>query len=132
MALVLVVVEGPDLGRTFDVAGDAVVGRDPTAAMQLTDQEVSRRHAIVSHDADGVAIEDLGSSNGTWVGEQRVSGTAQLQVGQMMRVGSTVLELREGEATGEQPAMQGESPEPPATKVPLPDWRDSAPPEDAA
>ena len=124
MALVLVVVQGPDLGRTFDVAGDAVVGRDPTAAMQLSDQEVSRRHAIVSAGGDGLAIEDLGSSNGTWIGDDRVSGTATIALGQTLRVGGTVLELREGEPTGEQPAVSADAPDPPATKVPLPDWRE--------
>lgn len=124
MALVLVVVEGPDLGRSFDVAGDAVVGRDPTAAVQLTDQEVSRRHAIVSAQGDGIAVEDLGSSNGTWLGDDRVQGSAALLLGGRLRVGSTVMELREGEGTGEQPAVAGEAAEPPATKVPLPDWRE--------
>jgi len=127
MALVLVVVEGPDLGRTFDVTGDAVVGRDPTAALQLSDQEVSRRHAIVSPETGGAAIEDLGSSNGTWIGDDRVSGTAKLALGRRMRVGSTILELQEGEPTGEQPAVAGEADEPPATKVPLPDWREASP-----
>ena len=127
MTLQLVVVEGPDLGRTFDVTSDAVVGRDPTAAIQLTDQEVSRRHAIVSGAADGATIEDLGSSNGTWLGDERVSGSASLALAARMRVGSTVMELREGEGTGEQPAIAGEAPEPPATKVPLPDWREGNP-----
>lgn len=127
MALVLVVVEGADLGRTFDVTGDAVVGRDPTAALQLTDQEVSRRHAIVSPAPGGAAIEDLGSSNGTWIGDDRVNGTAKLALGQRMRVGSTILELQEGEPTGEQPVVAGEADEPPSTKVPLPDWREASP-----
>ena len=129
MALVLVVVEGPDLGRSFDVAGDAVVGRDPTAAIQLSDQEVSRRHAIVSGEQGRATVEDLGSSNGTYVTDERVQGTAALAVGGRMRVGSTVLELREGEGTGEQPAVAREAGDPPATKVPLPDWRESASPE---
>ena len=131
MALVLVVVEGPDAGRSFEVTGDAVVGRDPTAAVQLTDQEVSRRHAIVSAEGDGVRVEDLGSSNGTWIGTDRVTGTAQLQVGATLQLGSTLLELREGEGSGDQPAAPRDAADPPATKVPLPDWRESAPPENA-
>ena len=126
MALQLVVVEGPDLGRSFDVRGDSVVGRDPTASVQLNDDEVSRRHAIVTPAAGGASVEDLGSSNGTFVESERVDGMAAMAMGQHLRVGTTVLELREGQSTDEQPAVAREAQDPPSTKVPLPDWRTGA------
>lgn len=127
MVLQLAVVEGPDIGRSYDITADAVVGRDPTASVHLNDGEVSRRHAIVTAEGDGASIEDLGSSNGTWIGHERVDGTARLELGGRVRMGATILELREGQSTDEQPALGGEPAEPPATKVPLPDWREGSP-----
>jgi DNA segregation ATPase FtsK/SpoIIIE, S-DNA-T family len=61
----LFVVDGPDAGRSFSLAAESVIGRDPTAAIRLTDEEVSRRHAIITLGEGSAVIEDLGSVNGT-------------------------------------------------------------------
>ena len=112
----LYVVEGPDEGRSFRLGPSSVVGRDPTAAISLTDEEVSRRHAIVAVDEGRVRVEDLGSSNGTFTEAGRIDGEAELHPGQRMRAGQTVMELRAG---------AGRDPENlPATKVPLPELGD--------
>jgi pSer/pThr/pTyr-binding forkhead associated (FHA) protein len=110
----LFVVEGPDQGRSFALGPQSVVGRDPTAAINLVDEEVSRRHALISVDEARATVEDLGSSNGTFVGARQISNETVLQAGQRMRVGQTVLELRV-------PASAGDPENLPATKVPLPD-----------
>jgi pSer/pThr/pTyr-binding forkhead associated (FHA) protein len=110
----LFVVEGPDQGRSFALGPQSVVGRDPTAAVNLVDEEVSRRHALISVDEGRAKVEDLGSSNGTFVEARRISAEAVLQQGQRMRVGQTVMELRV-------PASAGDPEDLPATKVPLPD-----------
>ena len=115
----LIVVEGPDQGRSFRLGPSSVVGRDPTAAINLTDEEVSRRHAIVSVDEGRVTVEDLGSSNGTYVESGRIDNETELGAGKRMRVGQTVMELQAG---------AGADPENlPPTKVPLPELGD--PPE---
>ena len=113
----LYVVEGPDSGRSFALGPQSVVGRDPTATVQLTDAEVSRRHAIVGVGEGPPTVEDLGSSNGTFVDDAPVTDEMTVEPGQRIRVGQTVLELREGARSGDPENL-------PATKVPLPELGD--------
>ena len=117
----LVVVEGPDAGRSFALGPQSVIGRDPTAAVNLVDEEVSRRHAIVSVDEGRATIEDLGSSNGTFIDAGKIGAEVELQPGQRLRVGQTVMELRPPQPIGDPENL-------PSTKVPLPELSD--PPED--
>jgi pSer/pThr/pTyr-binding forkhead associated (FHA) protein len=91
----LVVVEGPDLGRSFTLSAQSVIGRDPTATVHLTDQEVSRRHAIIAIGEGQATVEDLGSFNGTHVDGTEISRETPVGVGDRIRLGQTVLELRE-------------------------------------
>src|SRR6476646_3453688 len=91
----LFVVEGPDVGRSFSLSAESVIGRDPTAAVHLTDEEVSRRHAIISIGEGQAMIEDLGSVNGTHTDLGPVVGEASVQAGDRIRVGQSVLQLRE-------------------------------------
>jgi pSer/pThr/pTyr-binding forkhead associated (FHA) protein len=116
----LFVVDGPDAGRSFPLGPQAVIGRDPTAAVNLVDDEVSRRHALINMDKGHAMIEDLGSSNGTFIDTAEIRSETELRPGQQMRVGRTVMELRVSERVGDPENL-------PATKVPLPELGD--PPE---
>src|SRR4051794_25754339 len=91
----LFVVEGPDAGRSFSLSAESVIGRDPTAAVHLTDEEVSRRHAIISLGEGQIKLEDLGSVNGTHTDTGPVVGETNLNAGDRIRVGQSVLQLRE-------------------------------------
>jgi pSer/pThr/pTyr-binding forkhead associated (FHA) protein len=91
----LLVVEGPDRGRSFALTAQSVIGRDPTATVHLTDEEVSRRHAIVTLGEGEITIEDLGSFNGTHMDGAEITQETPLRVGDRIRVGQTVMELRE-------------------------------------
>lgn len=91
----LFVVEGPDTGRSFSLSAQSVIGRDPTAAVHLTDDEVSRRHAIITLGEGRATIEDLGSVNGTHTQDGPVEGEVAVHAGDRIRVGQTTLELRE-------------------------------------
>ena len=91
----LIVVEGPDQGRSFALTAQSVIGRDPTATVNLTDEEVSRRHAIVTLGEGQITIEDLGSFNGTHTDAGEVKDETSLSIGDRIRVGQSVLELRE-------------------------------------
>ena len=98
-ALRLVITEGTDAGRDFQVSGSLSIGRDTTAGIVIDDDEASRRHAVVTRDGDELVVRDLDSTNGTWVNEERVAPERRMRVGDSVRVGSTVLELRVGDIT---------------------------------
>jgi ABC-2 type transport system ATP-binding protein len=90
----LAIVEGTDVGREIAVTARALIGRDPGADVVITDSEVSSRHASVALADGGLVLEDLGSTNGTFVNGQSVSGPQQLKSGDRIRLGATVLEVR--------------------------------------
>jgi len=98
-ALRLVIVEGSDVGRDFQVSGSLSIGRDTAAGIVIDDDEASRRHAVVTRDGEGLVVRDLDSTNGTWVNEERVAPERRMRVGDRLRIGSTVLELAIGDVT---------------------------------
>jgi pSer/pThr/pTyr-binding forkhead associated (FHA) protein len=61
--------------------------------VELPDPDVSRRHAVVRRVNGGLALEDLDSKNGTFVNETRISGIAEIDVGDRVRFGNTVWRL---------------------------------------
>ncbi len=89
------VVGGPGLptGKTIDVGAATVVGREDGVGVALDrDEFASGQHARLDPRSDGVWVEDLGSTNGTFVNGNRV--TAQrLQAGDVVRVGQTEFRL---------------------------------------
>lgn len=95
----LVVTAGAEIGRSLEIGTDPIVmGRDPTADLQLADPRVSWRHARLTALADGRAIlEDLGSTNGTFVDGQRVVERAFLHGGERLSLGDgAILTLQPG------------------------------------
>lgn len=65
--LVFVEGHGTVLGQRVALDAEIVIGRDPTCAVRLDGDDVSRRHARVAPEGDGHVVGDLGSLNGTWV-----------------------------------------------------------------
>ena len=90
--LTLLVLQGPDKGRRFELPdAPALVGRE-SRQLPITDNTVSRRHCeIVPTDGEGWMLKDLGSANGTWINGQRIDRTAYLKLGDQIRVGRTIL-----------------------------------------
>ena len=76
-----------ELSRIPLYAGENLLGRDDGLTM-VDDATVSRRHALVVVDADGVTIEDLGSRNGTWIADQQLTVRAAVREGETIRLGS--------------------------------------------
>jgi pSer/pThr/pTyr-binding forkhead associated (FHA) protein len=73
--------------------GPATIGREGCDIV-VPDPEMSRRHAAVRILDEGLAIEDLGSKNGTFVNDRRIEGIAELKQGDRVRFGNTVWELQ--------------------------------------
>lgn len=80
-------------GREVEAVAGAVIGREGTDIV-VADPEVSRRHAAIREHGGGVAIEDLGSTNGTLVNGNKVEGVQPLSDGDSVRVGNTVFRVR--------------------------------------
>lgn len=91
----VVVTEGPLRGTTITLGQQSVlIGRNPESTLVLDDDYASGRHARIYPEAGEWFVEDLGSTNGTFAGQQRVHGPQRLTVGSTLKIGTTVLELR--------------------------------------
>ena len=81
--------------RSVAVTGPSlVIGRAPECELQIDDTYVSQQHARIFAKDGSWFVEDLGSTNGTTVNDQRLGGPAMVQPGDRIRVGTTVMELR--------------------------------------
>jgi hypothetical protein len=81
--------ERPVSGRVVRAGAGTTIGRDG-CDVTLLDPEASRRHAVVRLDDDGIAIQDLGSMNGTWINGRRSEGPTRVRAGDMLRFGNTI------------------------------------------
>ena len=90
--VLLVVLAGPRVGDCRMVStGSAMLGRGPFAAIDLVDEEASRRHAIVEVNRSVATIEDLGSRNATYLNGRQVTGRVRLQDGDLIEIGRAVI-----------------------------------------
>jgi DNA-binding winged helix-turn-helix (wHTH) protein len=81
-------------GRVTLEEGEYLIGRDPDAEIFLDSAGVSRRHARIGIATGRATVEDLGSKNGTFVGEQRVEGQRALDDGDIIGIGSVKLTFK--------------------------------------
>ena len=87
----LVVESGAGQGREFQVQGTMRIGRTADNEIALDDSQISRHHAAISREADGFSLEDLGSTNGTFLNGGRIVEQHHLKDGDRIRVGNTTL-----------------------------------------
>jgi pSer/pThr/pTyr-binding forkhead associated (FHA) protein len=80
--------------RTVRLAASMVMGRSPDCELLVDDTYASQQHARIFGKNGSWYVEDLGSTNGTYVNDQKLAAPAMVQPGDRIRVGTTVLELR--------------------------------------
>jgi hypothetical protein len=91
----LVVTEGGLAGTRIGLTGAPVlIGRANDSTLVLTDDYASTRHARISLQDGLWIVEDLGSTNGTYLGPRKLDGPVPMEVGVPLRIGHTVVELR--------------------------------------
>lgn len=91
----LELVEGPQAGETVELAASPILlGRAQEATLVLVDDYASARHARLFPQGSRWFIEDLGSTNGTYLGENQLTRAQPVEIGQQIRIGKTVMELR--------------------------------------
>ncbi len=119
------VVAGRAIGMSILLDDELLIGRHADGAGRLADDdEISRSHARISLDRSGFcAIEDLGSTNGTFVNGLRISGPQTISVGDTIEVGGTTLVVRELPIPATERSLRAVPPQPtaaPGTSVQAP------------
>lgn len=95
MAAELVIIDPPeDAGRTYRLDDESSIGRAAGCTVTLDDTFISQVHARLSRGESGLVVEDLGSTNGTYLNRRKVTAPVVVQQGDRIQVGGTVLELR--------------------------------------
>jgi hypothetical protein len=91
----LLVTAGDLMGTRITLTGAPVlIGRASDSTLVLTDDYASTRHARISLQDGMWLVEDLGSTNGTYLGQRKLDGPVPMEPGVPLRIGKTVLELR--------------------------------------
>lgn len=94
----LVVRQGPIPGQIFELnKGEISIGRDISNDFVINDAEVSRKHAQLTLEGDRYKIEDLNSTNGTYIDGQRLIGPHVLAIGEIIMFGDNVGVVFDGE-----------------------------------
>jgi ABC transport system ATP-binding/permease protein len=101
--------QGPNQGESYPLeSAEVVLGRDSGVDIQIDSPGISRRHARLVQESDGYRVEDLGSSNGTFVNGQRLSGGQQLKHGDQIGLGLSVrLEYQVEQPIGQATMLEG-------------------------
>ncbi|MBE7432938.1 MAG: FHA domain-containing protein [Anaerolineales bacterium] len=122
---------GPTPGVTFPLDGDQLtIGRDSTNGVAINDAEISRKHARLMFQGGKYVLEDLGSTNGTFVNGQRLAGPVVLKPGDVVSLGEQIVLMYDAIAgdAGATVAVSRKAvqPSPPAYSAPQQSY--SAPP----
>ena len=98
---------GPAAGQQIDIGQELQIGRSAGTEGRLGDDpEISRQHARISRNPQGeLQVEDLGSTNGTYVNGQRISGPTVLNPGDTVQMGRSTLSVEGGAAGGQATAI---------------------------
>jgi predicted component of type VI protein secretion system len=118
----LVMSQGPQPGKTFVLDRDTLtVGRDPGNDIVIAEPQVSRQHSRITRQGNFLILEDLGSTNGTFVNGVRLTAPHTLSNGDVMGMGDAVILTFYGTGTGATDTLVGpQSAAPSAQHMPQP------------
>jgi hypothetical protein len=106
----LEIVEGPNAGLQVPLDRPVSIGRDPGVELVLQDDLVSRHHARITPSRGGATLEDLGSTNGTFVNGNEVHAPTFTSAGDQILVGVSVIQLRSAQQVADRPSAVREVP----------------------
>jgi hypothetical protein len=87
---------GPNTGKVYPLeAPEIIIGRDASNVIAINDAEVSRKHAKLILQASAYVIQDLGSTNGTFINGQRITGSQELKPGDTVTLGENIVLMYE-------------------------------------
>jgi pSer/pThr/pTyr-binding forkhead associated (FHA) protein len=91
----VIITSGPKRGTEIELTGKPLlIGRSPDADLRIQDDYTSTRHARLLRWNDAWMVQDLDSTNGTYVNDERVSQPVEIRRGTVVRIGTTTFELR--------------------------------------
>ena len=98
----LLIRSGEQTGRVVEITGERfVIGRDEDCDLTLSDEKISRKHASFVRHPDGrVVVQDLGSTNGTYLDEQRITQATEVRGDEAVRVGDTQMVISVDQPSG--------------------------------
>ncbi len=88
---VLIIIRGKPQGEKYILTDSLVLGRDKSADICIPDNSISREHARIQKASDGYTLEDLGSYNGTFLNDKKLTRISPLQKEDIITIGSTIL-----------------------------------------
>jgi len=110
--------QGSASSQVFELTkSEIIIGRDDAADLTIASQSVSRRHARLMRDGDTYTIEDLGSSNGTFINGQKLSGRHTLKTGDQVGLGKAIVMAYEAPKVKEVPEESAKTVYRPRTPV---------------
>jgi pSer/pThr/pTyr-binding forkhead associated (FHA) protein len=89
----LTITHGKQAGLQLPLGEVVLIGRASDCQLLLEDDYVSTRHARISRVGAGFQVEDLGSTNGTYVNNQRISAPTPFGIGDVLRIGRTLMSV---------------------------------------
>jgi hypothetical protein len=125
----LVMSAGPNPGKVFELTMDSMsLGREASNDIVIQDAELSRNHSRISRRGGAYVVEDLGSTNGTFVNRQRITSPRTLAPGDEIGLGENVIVVFQGEGAAATVAASGRQI---PTRQPAPPPAQYAPPSQA-
>ena len=107
MARLILSLRGRELDKFLLGQGKVIIGRVPECDIKIDNPAISRKHATIEHQANGYVLTDLGSSNGTFLNGEKISGSVVLNPGDVVGVAKFELQFQDSPQSGVEAVLDG-------------------------